>query len=76
VTPALWTVVVHAGDSQLMLACQLLPDQLQPDLILLLHGQEPLRAPARTIGTTTGSMSGIEHDQILQHRSEDPPDVV
>src|SRR5512144_2255451 len=46
----------------------LLADQLQPDLVLLRRGQEPLRAPAGTVGPTVG----FGHDRILQQHVGEP----
>src|SRR5512144_895665 len=50
----------------------LLADQLQPDLVLLRRGQEPLRAPAGTVGPTVG----FGHDRILQQMSENPDELI
>ena len=50
----------------------LLTDQLQPDLLLLRRGQEPLRAPPGAVGPTVR----FGHHQILREKSKNPSDVV
>jgi hypothetical protein len=50
----------------------LLANQLQPDLVLLGIGQEPLRTPARAVPPRSDS----DIIEIVHDRSEDSADVV
>jgi hypothetical protein len=49
----------------------LLPDDLQPNLVLLRGRQEPLGAPAGTVLATVG----FGHHRILRDGSKEPSDV-
>jgi hypothetical protein len=57
-----------AAASAIVTSCR---TSMQPDLVLLRRGQEPLLTPPGTVGPTVE----LGHDQILQEGSEDPADV-